>query len=156
MLTVVPTSWLGWNFQVQGPTSEAIAEVRLSSWRERGRVVVAGSTYEIYRDGWVGPFILQGPDDSIGAIAMKPSVWRREFQIAHEGQRYALKATGAFRRACGLFRGERRLGSIAPTSWSSRRATVELAEELPRPMVAFAIWLTLLLWKRESDAAAGG
>jgi hypothetical protein len=31
---------------------------------------------------------------------------------------------------------------------------VEFADDVPRLAQAFVVWLTLLLWKRDSDAAA--
>jgi len=36
----------------------------------------------------------------------------------------------------------------------TRKATVDLPDELLLPIKVFLLWLTVILWKRESDAAA--
>jgi len=155
MLTAVPKSWFSWDFWLREPVGNAVAELRLSSWRERGSAVVGGITYRIYRKGLLGPFVMEAPDGSLVGSATKPSAFRREFAIADGEHSYVLKAVFAFRRKCGVFRGEQRIGSIEPDSWLGRSATAQFTDEVPPILQAFLIWLTLLLWKRYSDAAAG-
>ena len=46
------------------------------------------------------------------------------------------------------------VGTIRRETWTSRKARVELPDELPLPVRVFVLWLVLLMWKRESDAAA--
>ena len=59
------------------------------------------------------------------------------------------------RRECALFdEGNRRVGQVRPESWLGRRARVEFDEQVPPLLQAFVVWLTLLLWKRDGDAAA--
>jgi hypothetical protein len=152
-LTAVPKSWFSWDFWLKEPGGEAVAEVCLSSWRERGSVVVNGDTHRIYRKGLLGPFVMEAPDGSVVASATKASAFRRAFAIADSERRYVLKTVFAFRRECGVFRGEHRIGSIVPRSWLGRRASAQFAGEVPPVLQAFLTWLTLLLWKRESDAA---
>ena len=65
MLTAVPKSWFSWDFWLQDPAGKMVAEVRLSSWRERGSVVVAGTTYKIFRKSLLGPFVMEAPDGSV-------------------------------------------------------------------------------------------
>jgi hypothetical protein len=154
MLTAVPKSWFSWNFILQAPARRAVGEVRLSSWRERGAVVVDGVTYRIRRDGWTGPFTMETADGAIVASATKPSAFRREFEVVHDGQRYGLSAVSSFRREFAVFRGDSPIGSIAPASWFGRRANVQCAEDLPVHLRAFLVWLTLLLWKRDADASS--
>lgn len=157
MLSAVPKGWFSWDFSLQGPMGEDIAEIQLSSWRERGAVVLRGASYRIHREGFAGPFLVESPDGSPAASAVKPSVLKREFEIVFGSRQYRLQAVSAFRREFGLFSGTRRIGSITPDSWIGRRARVEFAEELPPLLQAFVLWLTLLLWQRESqDSASGG
>jgi hypothetical protein len=49
---------------------------------------------------------------------------------------------------------EREVGEIAPASLWSRRATARFPDTLALPMQVFLLWLAVLLWKRDSDAAA--
>ena len=54
-----------------------------------------------------------------------------------------------------LRQGAEELGTIRHTAWYKRDARVEMAERLPLVLKTFALWLALLLWKREAAAAEG-
>ena len=54
-----------------------------------------------------------------------------------------------------LRQGGEELGTIRPTAWYRRGARIELAERLSPVLKAFAVWLALLLWKRDAAAASG-
>ena len=152
MLTASPKSWWSWDFSLKtSPAEKPVAEVHLSSWRERGSIIVKDTTYRVHRDGLSGPFILEAPDGSTVASATKPSVLRREFVVANDEQRYVLKALAVFRRECGLFRGDRRIGSIIPHSALRRRARVQFEDGAPLLLQAFVVWLAMLLWQRDSS-----
>lgn len=149
--------WLSWDFSLQQPTGEKVGEVSLSSWRERGSFLVAGVSYRVRRDGLLGPFLAEASDGLRVASAIKPSALRRQFTITHGERQYDLKAVSSLRRECALFdEGNRRVGQVRPESWFGRRARVEFDEQVPSLLQAFAIWLTLLLWKRDGDAVAVG
>jgi hypothetical protein len=144
-------NWFSWNFMLQEPTGVGVGEVRLSSWRERGSIVLAHGRYRIHRTG-LGPFTLESPDGAIVASAVKPSAFRREFVVSDDHVRYRLKAVSFFRREYAVFRDERRIASIVPESWFRRSARVQFTEDLPVLLQAFFVWLALLMWKRSGDA----
>ena len=153
MLTAVPRHWFSWDFTVT-ERSQAIAELDISWWREKGVLTVQGVDYRVYREGVMsGDFILESAG-SVLARANKPSAFHRSFAIDHEGMRYTLKAKDAFRRAFLLLDGDRHIGSVSPEGIFTRRATVDLPAVLPLAVRVFIIWLTLILWKREADSAA--
>jgi hypothetical protein len=154
MLYAIPKYWFSWDFNLRGAGGEDVAEICLSSWRDRGSVVLSGVEYGIHRKGLTGPFLLEAPDSTTAASAIKTSMLYREFIISHGNQNYTLKAISAFGREFGLFNGEDRIGSIQPDSWWGRRARVEFAEGLHPLIQAFAVWLTLLLWKRDASESA--
>ena len=54
-----------------------------------------------------------------------------------------------------LYEGDREIGSIAPSNYFGRDARVSLPDDLSVALRLFVVWLTLLLWKRDSDAATG-
>jgi len=153
MMTLVPKHWFSWDFRLMDPEGMPWGEIGLSSWRERGSVTVGGQRYKVSRQGLVGPFVLAGPSDEL-ARAVKESVFRQEFTLTLEGRAYTLKRLSAWRREFALCVGDTRLGSVAPESWLLRRARVDLPEEMPGWARAFVVWLTLLMWKRDSDAGA--
>lgn len=156
MLQAVPTHWYSWDFTVtQG--SEVLANIDTSdtsSWREKGVLTIDAKTYRVYREGLVsGDFLLESPE-MIVARARKPSAFRRAFIVEHGGRQYTLRASWPFRRAFRLLDGETEIGSISPEGFLTRRAAVVMPPDLPLPVQVFAIWLAIILWKRDANAAA--
>jgi hypothetical protein len=153
MWSAVPKHWFSWDFVVQDATLQPVAEVRLSSWRERGAIAAGGVEHKVSRQGILGAFVLL-KDESVVASAEKPSAFRKSFQIDHEGRRYTLKGRSFWQRGLVLLEGEKEIGSLVPTGFFTRRAQVGLPEELPLILRLFVVWLAMLLWKRDSDATA--
>jgi hypothetical protein len=153
ILKVVPKHWFSWDFRLEDPVGMPWGEVGLSSWRERGSVGVGGQQYKVSRQGLVGPFVLEGPSGEL-AKAVKVSAFKREFTLRVEGREYTLRQLSSWRREFGLFTADARVGSVIPESWLNRRAEVVLPDDIPGCARAFVVWLTLLMWKRDSDAGA--
>lgn len=153
MLTVVPKQWFSWDFTVM-EGSRAVAEIDISWWREQGVLTVQGVDYRVYREGMMsGDFILESAG-SVLARAEKPSAFHRSFTIDHADRQFTLRAKAVFRRHFLLLDGDGEIGSVSPEGIFTRRATVDLPEALPLPVKVFIIWLTVILWKRESDSGA--
>ena len=155
MLTAVPKSWFSWNFLLREARGTVVGEVLLSSWRERGAVVADGLTYRIYRESLLGPFVMEAPDGSMAALASKPGAFRRRFIVSDDRRTYELKAVSSFGRKFDVFCDEKPIGAIEPQNCFGRQANIHFNEDVPPAIQAFLAWLTLLLWKRDSDAAAG-
>ena len=153
MMTLVPKRWFSWDFRLQDSVGMPWGEIGLSSWRERGSVTVGDQRYKVSRQGLLGPFVLNGPSGEL-ARAVKESPFKQQFTVTAEGRTYTLKRSSWWRREFALCDGEIPLGSIAPESWLTRRAQVTLPEDVPGWARAFVVWLTLLMWKRDSDAGA--
>jgi hypothetical protein len=154
MLRIVPHRWFSWDFTVsQG--SQAVAEIDISWWRERGELTVQGARFRVSRQGMMsGDFLLES-DRGVVARATKPSVMRRLFVVQHEAKTYTLRARSVLGRSFVLLDAEREVGTIAPAGVWSRRADVDLPAEIPLPVQVFLIWLAVLMWKREADSASG-
>lgn len=154
MLSAVPKHWFSWDFAIEDSARQPVAEVSLSSWRERGTVSIRGVEHRILREGALrGAFLLEAGGSPL-ARAEKPSAFRNTFRIEHGGKQYTLKPRSTWRRERVLFEGNREIGAIVPESCFSRRARVRLPDELPLVLRLFVVWLTMLVWKRDSDAAA--
>jgi hypothetical protein len=151
MLQAIPRHWYSWRYDlVEGTTH--LAEVCVSSWRAAGQITVGQNTFKVSRQGMFrGAFLLESSDGSILARAEKPSVFRRSFDIQHQGRHYILKTGSMFGRRLVLLDGMIEVGSLTARSILSRRAEVNLPEDLPAPVKAFVVWLSVLLWKRASD-----
>ena len=154
MLQIRPMRWFSWDFTVERD-GRAVAELDISWWRERGELTIAGQTYAIAREGLIaGDFRMTAVDHSVVATACKPSVLRRRFDIVYRGHTVVLEARSAWRRTMDVLLDGRAVGAITPAGAWTRRASAELPDALPLPVQVFVVWLAVLLWKREQDAAA--
>jgi hypothetical protein len=153
MLSAAPKKWYSWDFTLREADGRHLGDLALSSWRERGRVSVAGADFTVRRDGCLGPFLLS-QDGSVRGQARKS--FRKRFEIEMDGDHYTLQARSAWSRTCVLRQGGEELGTISPVTWYGRKARVDLRDDLPPLLKSFVVWLTLLLWKRDADAASAG
>ena len=153
MLKAIPKSWLSWDFRFEEDSS-VVAEIDVSHWREKAELTVVGSTYKLFREGWMsGAFVLEA-DGAILARAEKPSALYRRFVVEHEGRRSTLEAAAAFRRKFVLSEGGAKIGSVSPDGLFTRRATADLPDDLPLPVKVFVVWLVLILWRRAANSAS--
>ena len=154
MLTAIPKHWFSWDFTVM-EGAQPVGDIDVSCWREKGVVTVEGTDYRVYREGLMsGDFILAS-NDKVLARARKPSAFRRAFTIQYaDKQSTRSRAKSAFRRAFELLDRDRKVGSLSPRGVFTRRAAVDLPENMPLSVKVFIIWLAVIIWKRESDSAA--
>jgi hypothetical protein len=155
MFTATPKHWFSWDFAV-AKDDHHLADIDISWWREKGSLTVDGQTYAVYRErAMSGKFILES-NGTILASAEKPSSLRRRLVIEHAGRQYELKPRSSFSRTFELHEGPTIVGRMSAKSWFSRRMNVDLPGTLPLPVRIFVTWLTVILWKRDADAAAAG
>ena len=151
MLDVVPTHWFSWDVTVTDQ-SRPVADIAVSWWREKGALRIDGETYRLSREAPLfGDFLLERAG-SVLARAQKPSVFRREFVVRHDGREYTLRPRSMFRREFVLLVGSRQIGSIAPKNAFTRRAAADLPQDLPVPVRMFIVWLTVISWRREQNS----
>jgi len=151
VLKLVPKHWFSWDFAVLDDRG-IVADIDISWWREKGVPTVQGASHPVYRERLMsGDFILESAG-SILARARKPSAFRRCFKVEHAGRQYTVRAQSAFRRTFVVLDGDIGIGSISPDGIFTRRASVDLPEDMPLPMRVFIVWLAVILWKRASDS----
>jgi len=152
-ITMVPKRWYSWDFAVMHG-DRTVAVLDLSSWRERAEIVIGEVTHRVYREhAMSGDFIIEAGGRQL-ARATKPSAFRHTIIVHYRGKDYTLRKPSVWRRAFVLMDGERQIGSIAPASTWTRRATAELPPDWPAPITAFVIWLVIVLWKRDANSGA--
>jgi hypothetical protein len=152
MLQLEPTRWFSWAFTV-ADDGKPLGTLDISVWRERGEIAVAGQTFTVVRKGLASSEFRLESAGTIVATATKPSVFRREFAVMFSGRTLRLRPRSAWARALALIEGEREVGEVRRGMWS-RRATATVPDTLPLPVRFFVLWLALLVWKRDDDAAA--
>jgi hypothetical protein len=152
-ITIVPKGWFSWDFSVASG-GRTLAALELSTWRERAEIRIGDVTHHVFRERAMGgDFVIEAGGRQL-ARAAKPSAFRNTFVVSYGGRDYTLRKTSAWRREFELMDGERRIGTLAPESRWTRRATANLPSDWPAPITAFVIWLVIILWKREAGAAA--
>ena len=155
-LDLIPHSWWSWNFDVVREES-AIAQIGISCWRENGTVDVAGTAYQVRRTSLLkGTYILESTDNVRIAQAVRPSLGRRSFAIQYgmPSGSCTLQAASFCTRRLVLRDDSHEMGTITPAGSFTRQAQAELPDQMPLAVQVFVLWLAVLLWKRESDAAA--
>jgi hypothetical protein len=154
MMQIVPMNWFSWDFKVSDE-SRPMADIALSSWRDKGELVIGGATHWVYREvPLFGDFILE----SLGGVlarAEETSVFRRAFVIRHAGREYTLRPGSMFRSGFVLLDGSREVGSIVPKGIFTRKAAVDLPPDLALPLRLFIVWLTVMSWRQDAAAAGG-
>ncbi len=153
MLQLVPQSWLAWNFDVLD-NDHPIAEIRASSLRESGTISIDGLSYSAYREGLLsGDFILEQNGQTI-ARAQKPSAFLNSFEIQYSDRGYMLKKESLIGRSFVLLEGDCQTGSIHAKGFLTRKADIDLPDDMPMPVKVFVMWLAILLWRREANASS--
>lgn len=152
MMRAVPDNWFSWNFSITDD-GNTLAKISFSWVRQTGKLHIEGKDYKIYRENlFSGAFVLEGDGREL-ARAEKPSALFRSFEVSCDGKSYTLEALSALKRAFSLRESGRTTGSIRPEHAFTRKAVIELPDEIELPVRIFMVWLTLLLWKREEESA---
>ena len=155
MLEAIPKNWFSWNFKIN-QNSNKIADLELSSWREKGELRIDGLNYMVFRKGILSPSIVLEKHNKELAKATRSSIFRHSFLLEMDGKRYTVEKRSFFGRTISLKNDSGEVGSVSPGGFLSRRAYVDLPENIELPVRIFVIWLALLLWKRDADTSAGG
>ncbi len=136
LLRIVPKRWYSWDFTVlEG--AEPVADIDISWWREKGILTVRGEDYAVYREGLMsGSFVLESKS-AVLARADKPSAFHRAYSLEYLDERFTLRAKSAFRREFVLLRGSSVVGTLRPEGIFTRRARIDLPEELLLPVRVF-------------------
>jgi hypothetical protein len=151
VLKLVPKRWFSWDCADLDDRG-IVAGIDTSWWREKGVLTIQGASHPVYRERLTsGDFIMESAG-SVLARAQKPSAFRRCFNVEHGSRQYTVQAQSAFRRTFVVLNGDIRIGSISPDGFFTRRATIDLPEDIPLPVRIFMVWLAVILWKRESDS----
>src|SRR5262245_55918996 len=136
MLAIEKQHWYSWDFTVS-QAGRRIAEVGLS-WRERGRLTVNGLAYTVRRESVFGEFRLESPGGTV-ATAVKPSLFRRAFEVTHGAKTWTVRRQSAFSRRIQVLEGDREIGHVTRSSWWSYRSEAVLPDAMPMPVQVFCV-----------------
>lgn len=152
MILCTPRGICSWNYQLDGGSDQAITEF---DWiGEQGRLIINGENHAVSKHGvFSGRWSL---DSNRGIVcnAQKSSAFTRSFEISGPSGSAVLSARSAFGRTMVL-QGSGVNCEISPTHAFTRRAVITGHHDDFR-LVAFAFWLTALVWRRAANNNSGG
>lgn len=155
MLELSPTGLSGRRYTVSRD-GEDIAHLSFGWVREGAEVTIDGAPHELRHEGLGSGAFELSHHGAVVARARKPSAFRKRFELEHEGRVYELAKESWWGRAFELRADGHRVGSVRPVHPFTRRASIDLPEELSLPVRVFAAALVALLWRRGASAAAAG
>lgn len=153
MLEAVPAGIFSRNWVARWPGGPT-AEIRVSGMRERAEFTLDGRRFRLGRERLLGGAFLLEDEHGTIARAVKPSAWRRRFELGAEGEEWALEADSVWSRSFSLVRRGERVGTVGRSGVFRRRAWAELPDGWPPEVQLFVFWLALVLWRRADAAAA--
>ena len=153
MLRAVPKGWFS-STHILFENDTEIGLIQFSGWREAGELTIRGSSYRVYRESLMGPFLLEAAD-TILARAEKPSALYRTLVVLHADKKYTLEARSSWGNKFVLLEDGKEVGSVHPEGSLKRKALGDLPEEIPLPVRIFMLWLVMILWRRSDSASSG-
>lgn len=152
MLRAVPDGWLSWNFTIFDE-HRTIAKIDLAWMREAGELHLEGSNYRVCREGLLsGSFVIE-KEGLVLARAEKPSTLIRSYKVHYNNKSFILEAASALQRKFVLREGGQTIGSVRPEGAFTKKAIIDLPEDIAMPVRIFMVWLTLIMWKRDEASA---
>ena len=147
-----PQSIFSWDYAIQDQ-GRIISQLDLSVFRERATFSIQGQDFEIHRQGLMaGSFLLTQHGQTI-VDAQKPSFLTRRFVVNIGNTTYDFRVPSIFSRSMVLYDQRRHVGTISRAGLFSRRAIVDLPNEIDPPVQIFLLFLTVILWKRQSRSS---
>lgn len=155
MLELVPSGLLGRRFAVSRD-GVVVAELNLALLREAAEITIEGAVHELRRQGRLSGAFELSHHGGVVARARKPSAWRNRFEVEHESRHYELEKESWWSRRYELRDASGPVGGVRPVHVFTRRAEIDLPDELTLPGKVFVTALVAFLWNRDASAAAGG
>lgn len=153
MLTITRKGFFSGDLEVRDGIAP-VAEINMSSFRERAELRVGMQLYEARRVGWLNAALVLERQGMEVARAEPEGFFRRAFHIRTARAAFTLKPQGFWRSGYVLTDGEMNVGAIQRAGFW--RTTMEAAfrPEVDRALQVFAIWIVAVLRRRAATAAA--
>jgi hypothetical protein len=131
---------------------QLVTKLRMNLWREGCHFAIAGHEFAIVRPSlWKDAFILMSGDEQLCTVTKK--FWSRRFELVALDQSWSLQPASFFTRSYQLIDRSRAVGTIGPSGWFTRSRTAEFSAEVPPPIQLLAIFLVLLVNRRQHSHA---
>jgi hypothetical protein len=148
-----PVGWLARSDLVE-ESGRTIGTLECGSWSECGALVLDGQRLSIRREGYWNPTFHLLEKQATLATVRPAGAFRCGYCLVWGDEEFRVDRSSTFGRSFAVTRRGQFLGQIRAIGWFSRRVQIEIAEELPRELRLFALWLVLLAWRRAAVATA--
>jgi len=154
MIQARPRHLFSWGFDLLLDDGSAIC-LDMAWFREGGRFAWDGTEYQISREGfYLGDFLLTA-DGQVLAAATKGLLSRR-FSVRMGDRELELRAASWLSGRFELVEQGTVIGEVARDHFFTRSSTAQFPQDLSVPVQVFLFWLVILMWRRQSNAAASG
>jgi hypothetical protein len=151
---IVPRGFLSRNYDLLRD-GEVVVTLKMAMFREACEFTIAGHSFAIRRTSvWKDTFQLMIGDKPVCEV--KRGFWSQRFELAAVDQSWVLQRIGFFSRGHQLCVGERAVGEIRPAGWFTRRRVAEFSDDVPPPVQVLAIFLVLIVSRRQQNHAHPG
>lgn len=161
MLRAIPKGLFSNDYEIYRDEDQ-VAFLDPSAWREKAELEIEGQRYKLDREGWVGEFRLLDKMNHPVAKAAKTSAFKNRFEVEQGERRFVLDKTSFWSRGFSLWEvvpgpagseaRESLVGQIDREGLLTRRAVIDLPEDLPLPVQVFLFWLVVVLWNRQKNS----
>jgi hypothetical protein len=132
---------------------QVVATLRLALMREACEFTLSGHQFAIRRKSiWKDGFEFFCDGTLLCTVAHTFLSSRYEITAADQG--WTLMRAGWFTRRHQLLSGELEVGTIQPTGWFTSKRMAEFSDAVPPPIQVLAIFLVLILARREQQSAS--
>jgi hypothetical protein len=151
MLIAQPLSFFSIDWNVEGAESGPV-ELIYRAFSEQGEIATDPHGYEITKLGvFSGKWEMRRDGKEI-ALASKTSAFFRRIEIISDHGEYLIEAKGPFSTKFILWKDGSEMGMIQRKHFFSRSAVMDCSNEVPEHIQLFCLWLTLLMWRRDSNS----
>ncbi len=154
VMHATPRSWMSWSYELRDDEG-VVAQIERAWFRERAEIAIRDERFVMEREGWMSGSFLLTRKGAIVASAKKENWFCRSFLVTTGERELELSAKSMFSRVFLLRERSRQIGSVRPLGIFTRRAEVDLPEDLDLCVRVFVFALVTLLWKRASDSPSG-
>lgn len=155
-LTCVSAGWTGQRHRLLDSAGHEVGRLEVSNWRDAAVLTLGDVGYAVRKDPLDGALVVAGPDGLPVAQAVRPSLWKAEYDLDWgdgRGRLYRPSAWKTGRFVVDDADGERQATLTQRGLWRPR-LEVGTVDAWPLARTAFVAALALFVLRAERAAAA--
>lgn len=148
-----PPSWFSWKFVIRDQGNRDIALIDIGWIHEAGELRLGRQKYRLRREKLLGgAFTLENEGQELARA--EKGAFIRSFSVSYRDRKFKLKAASPIGREFILSENGQPVGHVKPEGAFTRKAIIDLPEDIELPVRIFMAWLVFVLWKRDEEASS--